>query len=75
MLTMVKVSNTPKRCHAVFTFNFEQIQQIDQIFLLLTLNMYLSMGHRIEPTIQLKCKLNNGVVSLKHAHKTSVSMV
>ena len=65
--------NTPKRCHAVFTFNFEHIQQINQVFLLLTLNMYLSVGHRIKSTKQLKCTLNNGVVSLKHVHETSIS--
>ena len=65
--------NTPERCHAVLTFNFEDIQQINQFFLLLTLNMYLSVGHRIKSTKQLKCTLNNGVVSLKHVHETSIS--
>ena len=49
MLPVVKVNNKyTKRCHAVFTFNFEHIQQINQIYLLLTLNMYLSVGHRIK---------------------------
>ena len=57
----------------MLTFNFEQIQQINRIFLLLTLNMYLSVGHRIKSTKQLKCTLYNGVVSLKHKHKTSIS--
>ena len=65
--------NTPERCHAVFTFNFEDIQQINQFFLLLTLNMYLSVGHRIKSTKQLKCTLNNGVVSLKHVLETPIS--
>ena len=35
--------------------------------------MYLSLGHRIKSTKQLKCALNNGVVSLKHVHETSIS--
>ena len=35
--------------------------------------MYLSFGHRIKSTKQLKCALSNGVVSLKHVHKTSIS--
>ena len=56
---------TPERCHAVFIFNFEHIQQINLIFLLLTLNMYLSVWHRIKSTKELKCTLNNWVVSLK----------
>ena len=56
---------TPEPCHAVFIFNFEHIQQINLIFLLLTLNMYLSDGHRIKSTEKLKFILNNGVVSLK----------
>ena len=75
MLTVVKVNNkTPERCHAVFTLNFEHInQQINQFFLLLTLNMYLSVGHRIKSTKQLKCTLNNGVVSLKHVLETPIS--
>ena len=64
--------NTPKRCHAAFTFNFEYIQQINQIFFLLTLSMYLSVRQRIKPTKQLKCTLNNGVVSLKHVHETII---
>ena len=34
--------------------------------------MYLSVGHRIKPTKQLKCSLNNGLVSLKHVYETSV---
>ena len=67
------ILNTPKRCHAVFTFNFEHMQQINQIFLLLTLNMYLSVGHRIKSTKQLKCTLNTGVVPLKHVTETSIS--
>ena len=35
--------------------------------------MYLSVGHWIKLTKQLKCTLTNGVVSLKHVHETSVS--
>ena len=65
--------NTPKRCHTVFTFNFEHIQQINQFVFLLNLNMYLSVGYRIKSTKQLKCTLNNGVVSLKHVHEASLS--
>ena len=56
---------TPEQCHAVFTFNFEHIQQINLIFLLLTLNVYLSVGHRIKSTKKLKFILNTGVVPLK----------
>ena len=37
---------------------------------LLTLNMYLSVGHKIKFTKQLKCTLNNRAVSLKHVHMT-----
>ena len=33
---------TPKRCHIVFSFDFEHIQQINLIFSLLTLKMYLA---------------------------------
>ena len=64
---------TPERCHVVFSFNFEHIQQINLIFSLLTLNMYLSVGHRIKFTKQLKCTLNNRAVSLKHVHVAWVS--
>ena len=53
---------TPEQCHAVFIFNFEHIQQINLIFLLLTLNMYLSVGHRIKSTKKFKCTLNNEVL-------------
>ena len=35
--------------------------------------MYLSAGQRKKSTKQLKCTLNNGVVSLKHVHKTLIS--
>ena len=62
-------TKTPEWCHAVFIFNFEHIQQIDLIFLLLTLDMYLSVWHRIESTKKLKitkCTLNNRTVSLKY---------
>ena len=43
------------------------------IFFLLTLNMYLSAGHRMKSTKQLKCTLNNRLVSLKHVNVTWVS--
>ena len=56
---------TQERCHAVFIFNFEHIQQINLIFLLLTLNMYFSVGHRIKSTKKLNFTLKNGVASLK----------
>ena len=35
--------------------------------------MYLLVGHIVKPTKQLKYKLSNGVVSLKHVHETSIS--
>ena len=39
--TVVKpATKTPERCHAVFIFNFEHIQQINLICLLLTLDMH-----------------------------------
>ena len=63
---------TPERCHAEFVFNFEHMQ-MNLIFLLLTLIMYLSVGHGIKSTKQLKCTLNNMAVSLKHVHVTWVS--
>ena len=65
-----KAIKTPEQCHAVFIFNFEHIQQISLVFLLLTLNMYLSVGHKIKSTKSLKCTLNNRVVSLNHVHVT-----
>ena len=52
----------------MFTFKFEQIQQINQNFLLLTLNIFVSWAqHKIHEA------LNNGVVSLKHVQETSIS--
>ena len=51
---------TPEQCHSVFIFNFVHIQQINLIFLLLTLNM-----QRINSTKKLKCTFNSGIVSLK----------
>ena len=66
-------TKTPERYHVVFSFNFEHIQQINQIFSLLTLNMYLSVGHRIKFTKQLKGTLSNRAVSLKHVHVAWVS--
>ena len=59
---------TAERCHVVFSFNLEHIQQINLIFLLLNLNMYLSVGHRIKITKQFKCTLSSRAVSLKHVH-------
>ena len=35
--------------------------------------MYLPVGHKVKSTKQLKCTLNNRVVSLKHVHETSIS--
>ena len=64
LLWSKSTTKTPERCQAVFIFNFEHIQQINLFFLLLTLNMYLSVGHRIKSTKKLKCTLNNGAVSL-----------
>ena len=37
--------------------------------------MYLSVGHGIKPTIQLKYTLNNMAVFLKHVHVTLVTLV
>ena len=51
---------------SVFIFNSEYIQQINLIFLLLTFKMYLPVGPKTKFTKQLKCTLNNRVVSLKH---------
>ena len=59
-------TKTPEQYHAVFIFNFEHIQQINLIFLLLTLDMYLSVGHKIKFTKKRKCTLNHRAVSLKH---------
>ena len=49
------------------------MQQINLFFLLLTLNMYLSVGLKIKSTKQRKCILSNRLVSLKHVHVTWVS--
>ena len=35
--------------------------------------MYLSVGDMIKTAKQLKCTLNNGAVSLKRVHETSIS--
>ena len=43
-----------ERCHVVFIFNFEHIQQINLMFLLLTLNINLSAVHKIKTTKELK---------------------
>ena len=47
--------------------------QMNLFFLLSTLNMYLSVGHGVKSTEQLKCTLDNMAVSLKHVHLTGVS--
>ena len=62
---------TKERWHAVFIFKLEHLY-INLIFLLLTLNMHLSVGHRIKSTKQLKCTLKNRAVSLKHVPVTWV---
>ena len=41
-------TKTPERCHALFIFNFEHME-INLIFLLLILNMYLLVGHSLHP--------------------------
>ena len=56
----------PERRHAVFIFN----SQINIIFSLLTLNMYISVGHRIKSTKHLVCMISNKAVSLRHVHVT-----
>ena len=57
---------TLELCHAVFIFTFEHIQQIHLISLLLTLNMYLLVGHKIKSTKQLKSCVHyfNGIFIL-----------
>ena len=67
MLTVIKVNNKNTRTNVIL-YLFEHIQQINLIFLLLTLNMYLSVGYRIKSTKQHKCTINNRAVSLKHVH-------
>ena len=42
-LWSTSATKTPERCHAVFIFNFEHIQQINLNFLLLILDMYMSV--------------------------------
>ena len=67
---MVKVNNKKKeRSHAAFIFKFEPMH-INLFFLLLTLNMHLSVGYRIKSTKQLKCTLKNRAVSLKYVPVT-----
>ena len=67
MLTVVKVSNKNTRtlCHAVFIFIFEHIRQINLIFLLVILNIYLPVGHKMKYIKQRKYTLNNRAVSSK----------
>ena len=49
----------------LYFFNFEHMQQINLIFLLLTLKRYVLVWGRIRSTKKLKYTLNNGIVSLK----------
>ena len=56
-------------CDAVFIFNFEHI------VLLLSLNMYLLVGHKIKSSNQLKSTLNNMGISLKHVYMKWVSQL
>ena len=51
MLTVVKVNNknTGTMLYCIY---FEHIQQINLIFWLLNLNMYLLVGHKIKSTKQ-----------------------
>ena len=62
-------------CHAVFIFGFKHIQQINlfSFFFLVTLNMYLLVGHKIKSTKHLKCTINNRAVSLKHVATYNMS--
>ena len=60
----------PELYHAVLIFIFEHMQQINLICLLLTLNMYLSVGHGMKFAKQLKCTFSKKVVPLKHIHVT-----
>ena len=70
MLTMVKVKNKNTRTMTCcIDFNFEHMQ-VNLFFLLLNLNMYLSVKHGIKSTKQLKCTVNDMTVSLKHVHVT-----
>ena len=58
-----------------FIFSFKHIQQINVTFLLLTLNMYLSVWHKIKSTKQLKSTLNNRAVSSKLAATSDLRKV
>ena len=71
MLAMVKV-NKKKTKNDGMLYSFFKLERmhINLIFLLLTFNMYLSVGDRKKSTIQLKCTLKNRVVSLKHVPVT-----
>ena len=72
MLTVVKVNNKNIGT-MLYCIYFEHTQQINLIFLLSNLNMYLLVGHKTKSTKQLKCILNNRAVSLKHVAKCSMS--
>ena len=53
----------------MFVFNIKT--QINLIhFLLLTLNMHFSVGHRIKSTKELQCTLTYNAGSLKQVHVT-----
>ena len=45
---------TPERCHAVFIFNFEHIQQNNQFFFIVNFDMYLSNGRGWNPQNDLR---------------------
>ena len=75
LLWSKSATKTSERCHALFIFNFEHIQQINLIFVLLTLDMYLSVGHRIKSTKKLKHTLKNRAVSLKYVATCNIKSV
>ena len=70
MLNATSTIKVPELCHAVLIFIFEHMQQINLISLLLTLNMYVSVGHRMKFAKQLKCTFSKKAVSLRHVHVT-----
>ena len=65
-------TRTPEWFHAVSIFNFVIY---NLIFLLLTLDMYLSVWHRIKSAKKRKCTLNNRAVSLKHVATCNIKDV
>ena len=75
MLTVAKVNNKNTRTNVMLylSLTLNSFSRLILIFLLLTLNMYLSLGHKIKSTKQLKCTLNNRAVSLKHVATFNMS--